>query len=144
MKPDRTTRQLADATLQLLSQNRLLEELRNDLRRIAGRIPVSEPVGRELRERVGRIPHQSIDWEQYDRQFSEIFPEFLATLGRRSPEMTSTEVRICTMVRMHLKSREIARLMGISESGAEYHRRNIRRKLKLGKEEKLVLVLGAM
>jgi DNA-binding CsgD family transcriptional regulator len=42
------------------------------------------------------------------------------------------------------KSHEIASLFCITEQGVEFHRRNIRRKLKLKKEEKLPIVLGAM
>jgi DNA-binding CsgD family transcriptional regulator len=58
--------------------------------------------------------------------------------------MTTTEVRICTMLRMNLKSHEMAKVFCITEGGVEFHRRNIRRKLKLTKEEKLPIVLGAM
>ena len=53
-------------------------------------------------------------------------------------------IPICTMLRMNLKSHEIAGIFCISESGVEFHRQNIRRKLKLRKEEKLPIVLGAM
>jgi DNA-binding CsgD family transcriptional regulator len=62
----------------------------------------------------------------------------------RSPDMTTTEVRICTMLRMNLKSHEIAGIFCITEAGVEFHRKNIRRKLKLEREEKLPIVLGAM
>ena len=135
MKPDKATRQLADTTLELLSQNRLLEDLCNDLHPIVRKFPPAGPAARGLRERVGRLPHQSIDWGKYERQFSEIFPDFFQTLRERAPKITSTGMRICTMVRMRLKSREIAILLGISESGVAVLRGNIRRKLKMKKEK---------
>lgn len=43
---------------------------------------------------------------------------------------------------MDLKSHETASLFCITERGVEFHRVNIRQKLKLRKEEKLPIVLG--
>ena len=45
---------------------------------------------------------------------------------------------------MNLKSHEIAGIFCISEDGVDFHRRNIRKKLQMKKEEKLPIVLGAM
>jgi xylulokinase len=144
MKPRTARRQLAGATLQLLAQNHLLAELRRDLLRIAARIPPGDAVARELRERIRTLACRSIDWEKYDRQFGAIYPGFLYGLMERAPELTAMEVRICTMLRMKLKSREMVSLFCITEAEVRVHRRNIRRKLKLQKEESLPLVLRAM
>jgi len=45
---------------------------------------------------------------------------------------------------MNLKSHEIAGIFCITEDGVRFHRRNIRRKLGLRKEEELPVVLGGM
>jgi tetratricopeptide (TPR) repeat protein/DNA-binding CsgD family transcriptional regulator len=139
-----TERELGNATMQLLAQTELLRDLRNDLLKIARRIPPSEPAARELRDRIKNLPCESVDWEKFDRQFKAVHPDFIRTLTERAPDLTATEVRICTMLRMNLKSHEIAGIFCITEAGVEFHRRNIRRKLKLGREEKLPIVLGAM
>jgi DNA-binding CsgD family transcriptional regulator len=144
MKPRTARRQLADATLQLLVQNQLLAGLRKDLLRIAQRIPPGDLAARELRQQLRTLACRSIDWEKYDRQFGAIYPGFLYGLIERAPELTEMEVRICTMLRMKLKSREMANLFGISEREVRSYRRNIRRKLQMKREEKLPLVLGAM
>ena len=144
MKAEETERELGNATLQLLAQTELLRDLRNDLLNIARKIPPTEPGARELRDRIKNLPCQSVDWERFDRQFKAVHPEFIRRLTARAPELTVTEVRICTMLRMNLKSHEMAQIFCISESGVEFHRKNIRKKLKLGREEKLPIVLGAM
>jgi tetratricopeptide (TPR) repeat protein/DNA-binding CsgD family transcriptional regulator len=144
MKAEQMEKELGNATLQLLAQTELLSDLRSDLLKIARKIPPTEPGARELRERVKNLPCQSVDWERFDRQFRSVHPEFIRRLTERAPDMTTTEVRICTMLRMNLKSHEMAKVFCITEGGVEFHRRNIRRKLKLTKEEKLPIVLGAM
>jgi DNA-binding CsgD family transcriptional regulator len=144
MKAEQTERELGNTTLQFLAQTELLADLRNDLLKIAGKIPPTEPGARELRERIKRLPCESVDWEKFDRQFQAVHPEFIRRLTERAPDLTVTEVRICTMLRMNLKSHEIAQIFCISEAGVEFHRKHIRKKLKLEREEKLPLVLGAM
>jgi tetratricopeptide (TPR) repeat protein/DNA-binding CsgD family transcriptional regulator len=144
MKAEQTERELGNITLQLLAQTELLRDLRGDLLKMVRKIPPSEPVARELRERIKNLPCDAVDWKKFDTQFERAHPEFIRTLTERAPDLTVTEVRICTMVRMNLKSHEIASLFCITEEGVEFHRRNVRRKLKLNREEKLPIVLGAM
>jgi DNA-binding CsgD family transcriptional regulator len=144
MKAQQVEKELGNTTLQLLAQTELLRDLRNDLLRIARKIPPSEPVARELRDRIKNLPCESVDWEKFDMQFKAVHPDFIRKLTERAPDLTATEVRICTMLRMNLKSHEMAQIFCISEDGVDFHRRNIRRKLQMKKEEKLPLVLGAM
>jgi tetratricopeptide (TPR) repeat protein/DNA-binding CsgD family transcriptional regulator len=144
MKAEQTERELGNTTLQLLAQTELLSDLRSDLLKITRKIPPTEPAARELRERVRNLPCQSVDWDRFDRQFQSVHPDFIKRLTERAPDLTVTEVRICTMLRMNLKSVEMAKIFCITESGVEFHRKHIRKKLKLGREEKLPIVLGGM
>jgi DNA-binding CsgD family transcriptional regulator len=144
LKAEQIERELGNTTLQLLAQTELLSDLRTDLLKITRKIPPTEPVARELRDRIKRLPCESVDWDRFDRQFKAVHPDFIKKLTERAPELTATEVRICTMLRMNLRTQDIAQIFCISEGGVEFHRKNIRRKLKLGHEEKLPLVLGAM
>lgn len=96
----------------------------------------------ELRNRIKRLPREAVDWEKFDIQFKAAHPDFIRSLTQRAPDLTVTEVRICTMLRMNLKSHEIASVFFITEKGVEFHRVNIRQKLGLRKEEKLPLALG--
>jgi len=144
MKAAQTEKELSNTTLQLLAQTELLRDLRSDLQKIIRKIPPTEPTARELRERIKRLPCDAVDWKKFDAQFAAVHPEFIRNLTQHAPDLTATEVRICTMLRMNLKSHEIAGIFCITEAGVEFHRKNIRRKLGLTKEEKLPIVLGGM
>ena len=58
---------------------------------------------------------------------------FVERLGRDFAKLSPTEVRICSLVRQGLSVKEVAAVEGIAASTVGTHRRNIRRKLGLGR-----------
>ena len=54
------------------------------------------------------------------------------------------EQRVAAMIRMDLKSADIARLFSITERAVEFHRLNLRKKLPLKKTEQLTKYLSAI
>jgi hypothetical protein len=113
---------------------------RSDARKIhrAIRGGTNESFGREIYP-LGDVDGDKLcDWlvaREIEKELGNATLQLLATM---------TEVRICTMLRMNLKSHEMAQVFCITEPGIEFHRRNIRGKLKLQREERLPIVLGAM
>jgi DNA-binding CsgD family transcriptional regulator len=144
MELSQKNRELSNTTLQLLAQTELLSDLRADLLQIARKIPPTEPAARELRERVKNLPCQSIDWEKFDVQFKAAHPEFVKKLIAAVPEISPMEIRVCTLIRMNLKSEEIARMFCVTERAIEFHRLNVRKKMGLKKTDNLSLVLAKM
>jgi DNA-binding NarL/FixJ family response regulator len=144
LRAERFEIELVNSTLHLLAQTELLSDLRNDLLHIARKIPATEPAALELRERVKNLPCQSIDWEKFDAQFKAAHPEFAKRLLERFPELTPMETRVCTLLRLNLKSQEIAKMFCLEERSVETHRFNIRRKLKLETKQSLSNFLNAL
>jgi len=64
---------------------------------------------------------------------TNIFSSFGFNLVKDGHLLTPREIRICEMIRSGLSSKQIAKVMGISPQTILVHRRNIRRKLSLGK-----------
>ena len=124
-------RDLSNTTLQLISQTEVLSELREDLMRMTRKISSTEPLGKELRDRIKDLPCKSVDWAKFDTQFKAAHPEFTKRLIELYPTLSSQELRICSLLRMNLKSEEMARLLCLSERTIESHRLRIRRKMKL-------------
>jgi len=144
LRAERFEVELANSTLHLLAQTELLSDLRADLLQIARKIPPTEPAARELQERVKNLPCQSIDWEKFDAQFAAAHPEFVKKLIERFPELTPMETRVCTLLRLNLKSHEIAKMFCLEERSIETHRFNIRKKLKLETKQSLSNFLNAL
>jgi DNA-binding NarL/FixJ family response regulator len=65
-----------------------------------------------------------------ERQFfnNDTFPE---ELPERYADLTPAEIRVATLVRKGKTTKEVAASLGVSYSTIEWHRKNIRKKLKL-------------
>ncbi|MFQ3599124.1 MAG: helix-turn-helix transcriptional regulator, partial [Chloroherpetonaceae bacterium] len=70
--------------------------------------------------------------------------QLFQTLARRFPQLTQTERRVCQLLVMHLRTKEIAAQMGIGERTVETHRQNIRRKMGVPKGKELSAFLCAI
>lgn len=121
----------------LVAQTDLLDKFRNDLRAIVREI--DEPIAalKRIKEKLKELPCAQIDWTKFEAQFNEVHPDFRSKLHQKYPELTEMEQRIAVMVRMDLKSADIAKLFCITERAVEFHRLNLRKKLKLEAGESL-------
>ncbi len=69
------------------------------------------------------------DWLLLEEEFFKINPMFMTKLSTNYTNLTLTEIRICAMIKLNLRSKEIANLLNISQKTVDNHRLNIRKKL---------------
>ncbi len=144
MKAEQLEKELASQAAHLVTQTEFLIKFREELRGIIRKYPSSELGMRELKDKLKEMPSKQIDWVQFEKQFSAVLPEFKRKLQEKFPSLTDSEIKVCSMLRLKLKSHEIARLFSISERGVENHRFNIRKKLQLPREHNLNTFLAAI
>lgn len=65
----------------------------------------------------------------------EITSQFVRHLSNSYHSLTPTEITICNMIRNGLRTKEIARIRGVSAATINRHRENIRRKLKITNDD---------
>lgn len=82
--------------------------------------------------------------ESYSDQFNAAYPGYLESLIRSCPQLSASELKVCTFLRLNLNSKEIAEIMQISVRSVESRRYRLRKKLKLNKETDLVNYLIAL
>jgi DNA-binding response OmpR family regulator/DNA-binding CsgD family transcriptional regulator len=80
-------------------------------------------------------------WENFEQQFSLVYSDFYNSLGRRFPNLTPNERKLCSLLRMNLSSKEIANITFQEASSVDVARYRLRQKLGLGKDDNLVLFL---
>ena len=64
--------------------------------------------------------------------------EFICTLKRDFPKLTSNDLRICTLLRYNLSTKEVAQHLAIGPGSVNKARYRIRIKLNLSKGEGLI------
>ncbi len=66
-----------------------------------------------------------------ETNLSDLVSKYSRTIFSKYADFTPTEVRIADLIREGTDTKEIARLMGVSPSSVQWHRKNIRAKLGL-------------
>jgi tetratricopeptide (TPR) repeat protein len=83
-------------------------------------------------------------WEAFERRFQEMHPGLLHELSQRYPSLTPMELRVCSLLRMNLISKDIAGILNTSVHTVNTHRRNLRAKLGLDSKTNLTALLMSM
>ncbi|MDV3982163.1 hypothetical protein CMT48_13920 [Elizabethkingia anophelis] len=64
-------------------------------------------------------------------KFSEVYPNFISELQKINPNLESSEIMFCAMIRLNFSSKEIANYMFIQHSSAQKRKSRLRKKLNI-------------
>src|SRR5665213_800490 len=81
---------------------------------------------------------------EYELMLEHLHPDFSRKLVSSAPNLTPMEIQVCTLTRLHLRTKEAAELLKITPSSVETHRSNARHKLGMNRTQKLTSVLHAL
>ncbi|MBS1904222.1 MAG: tetratricopeptide repeat protein [Bacteroidetes bacterium] len=144
LKSEQLERELMEKTGHLVRQAEVLSRFSGDIRRIISET-TNPAVGlQKIKEKTRDLSSQSIDWEEYDKTFSAVHPDFKQTLLGKFPTLTPMEAKVCTLLRIELTSKEIANILSISERSVENHRYRARKKIGLSESESMHLFLSSI
>jgi DNA-binding CsgD family transcriptional regulator len=86
------------------------------------------------------ITHDIADekqWEQFSSEFSGVHQGFIDKLVAQYGEFSKSEVRLISLLKMNLTSKDIADTLNISDEGIKKARYRLRKKLNLDSESDL-------
>ncbi|HSW67273.1 MAG TPA: triple tyrosine motif-containing protein, partial [Bacteroidales bacterium] len=131
--------QLANTTMTLIRKNELLTEMQEHLHQMKQELGTRFP--HKHFTRLNRLIESNIksdkDWEIFEKLFDQAHENFFQRLKSDSPDLTSSDLRLCAYLRLSLSSKEIAPLLNISVRGVEERRYRLRKRLKLTSEQNL-------
>ncbi|MDP4236484.1 MAG: LuxR C-terminal-related transcriptional regulator, partial [Bacteroidota bacterium] len=84
------------------------------------------------------------EFEQLEERVTLLHRDFLASLVQRFPSLTQAERRVCILLRVGLRPAEIAGVLFASVRTVETHCLNIRKKMGIARNMRLVHVLQSM
>ncbi len=129
---DQMRNQLVAKTIQISTKNELLQEAVKLMKTaVANRDP---HIRSELRSMCRDISiHLNEDnlWNEFEEQFSLIHPGFMERLQSRHPDLSSQERKICALMKLEIPSKDVCRIMRLSQRSVESHRYRIRKKVGL-------------
>ena len=141
--------ELEETNRQLTLERKALQESNTALRTILARIEQEkQEIHRDIKMNVEKIlmpilhalspqlpPAQKKYVEMLQINLEEITSPFISQLSLSYHSMTPTEIAICNMIRIGMRTKEIAETRGVSEATINRHRENIRRKLKITNQD---------
>jgi len=86
---------------------------------------------KEIDEILTQTISKNQQWELFKLRFKEIHPEFFIKLKEKHPNLTSSELKFCAYLRMHLSSSQMLAILNISKEGVRKARYRIRKKMGL-------------
>lgn len=93
---------------------------------------------------VNSALNDETSWNSFEEQFQRVHPTFVETLRQHCPELSSVELRVCSLIRLNLSSKEVGRVLHIAPRSVDVYRYRIRKKLELGTEESLTAYLASV
>ena len=91
----------------------------------------------EIQQTLEQAKGKTDNWEIFRQKFTKVYPSFFDNLQKTHPDLTKTEVKFCSYLRIHMTSHQIASVMDISMEAIRKNRYRIRKKLNLSAEDSL-------
>ena len=139
------TKELSTHTLHIIQKNHLLEDLKTRLDVMSK--DDKRDNKKQIREVIQQI-NQNFNndkyWEEFSNTFEQIHFSFFQNLKRHTAELTSSEIRLISLLKMNLSSNDTATILGISQDSLRVARYRLRKKLNLEQGENLSTFLQTL
>ena len=71
------------------------------------------------------------NWENFSKYFEQVHKDFNTKVKQKYPDITSNELRLMSLIKMNLSSKEMANMLNISMPGIKKARQRLRKKMGL-------------
>lgn len=122
---DIKSRQLVSLTVQTIKKNEVLEKLKTDI----DKNPNDDKSAKSIKREINNLLNFDGNWENFKLHFEAVHPDFFDQLTEQYGTLTSNEYRLAAFLRMGLKNKEIALILGISVRGVEKAKERLKKKM---------------
>ncbi|GAA4276760.1 tetratricopeptide repeat protein [Aquimarina mytili] len=137
-KLDFKNKELSSYTLNFIKKNEIVQNIEHTIQQIK-KSPSLEKT--KLIADLNKIVRKNIsidrDWEDFRRFFEDAHQGFYAQLKSKHPDLSTNDLKICSLIRLNLNVKEMAGILGISPDSARTARYRLRKKLKLSPEQEI-------
>ncbi len=97
-----------------------------------------------IKKKIQNQIDNSEDWEEFQIQFSSLYPEFINYLNIQYPDLNKADIKLCCYLKLKMNTKEIARCTGSSLRSIENKRYRLRKKLELKTETSLESFISSL
>jgi len=126
---EQKAQELAELSTRVSERRKVLHTLSHNLANLQNDFSDKELL--RIRSEVHRELREENQASNVDSIVAQLEPVFLSTLSTKYPELSNSEKKICLLLKLNLRTPEIANLLSASERTIENHRLHIRKKMQL-------------
>jgi len=132
-------KKLTTLSLQKIQKNKLMTELKEELRYILDKVDesYSTKIQQTIRFIVTTINTER-DWQDFKLYFEEVHAEFYSTLKQRFHLLTPNEIHLCALLRLNMNIKQASQILGIAPDSVKMARYRLRKKMGLSNEVNLI------
>ena len=131
---DLKKRELTTRTLHIIQKNELLENLQNKVIELKQKDDNKGSSYNEITRMINTNRLIERDWENFKSVFEQVHPDFFSKLKTLYDNISSNELRMAAMMKMHLNTKEMASILNITPEGVKKARYRMRKKFNLEAE----------
>lgn len=131
------SKELASATLSVISQNEFLEQLKTEVQNQKLTGSYSKSFFDKLIKMINDNTTKEGDWLVFQTNFDRIHEKFFVKLKGLYPDLTSGDLRMCALLRLNMPTKDMASMLNLTVRGVEAARYRLRKKLNLTEGESL-------
>src|SRR5690606_21757920 len=129
------TTELASRALSVASQSELLKALESIMESVDEEAPAK--IKKDIAKILKDYNYTQNEWKVFDTNLHELHEDFVERLVKSYPDLTPKDIRLASLLRMNMASKEIAPLMRKSFRSVELQRYRLRKKMKLSSQTNL-------
>ncbi len=119
--------------MNIIKKNEFLTQLKNKLAEANKKEDIQEVISI-----INKNIAEKDNWKLFKEAFDNADKDFLQSVKKEHPNLTSNDLKLCAYLRLNLSSKEIAPLLNISVRSVEIKRYRLRKKMNLEHDQGLV------
>lgn len=125
--------ELNTAATALAKRNETVSAILQSIRELSSQPPLTLAKGMQeiIRDVEQQIKYDK-DWKGLSQQIQFVQDDFITKLKSKAPNLSRTELNICSLLKLNLSSKEIADILFLSPQSVDVSRHRIRNKLNIG------------
>ena len=129
--------QLTTKAMEMIRKNDFLESLQQLLANAKEESTAPAKLYSSLANSIALHSNSEEDWQQFQLAFNSVHQSYINHLSQNYPELSTTELRHCALLKLGLSIKETASLFGINPASIKMARNRIKKKLQLSADDQL-------
>lgn len=127
-------REMMTITTQLIHNKQYFKEIKVELNYIK---TDNTSIVKNIIQQIDHVVEKDDEWEHLKKHFNTVYSGFYDVLINLHPTLTEIELRHCMFIKLHMQTKEIARILNIDPRSVQASRYRIKKKMGLEEDTDL-------